>query len=543
MPDPADGPGEHIAAGPAGSGALVHDPVLEQARIRPTAVALIGPDRSLTFGELREAALSVAARLAEAGVGVGDPVGIVLEKGVDQQVAVFGALLAGAAFVPIDVAAPQARRAGLLARVTTTVVTRSRYTGGLPPGMTVVDVDRPDEPGRAAWAAVPRRGVPDGVANMLFTSGSTGEPKCVVVTHRAIAHALARTRERYPVATGDRSLAVTALHHDMSLFDTFGMLGAGAATVLPDPARDRDAEHWAELVGRHGVTTWTSVPAMLEMLLEHDPAAAAGLRQVFLGGDRIPLGLVDALAAHAPRARVVSVGGPTETTLWNIWFPIAGRDPVWRSVPYGRPLPGNEYHLLDDRLQDTAPGEIGTLYCSGTGVTLGYHADPARTAAAYVPHPRTGTRMFRTGDLGRRLPDGTIEFCGRGDRQLQIGGHRVEPGEIEAVLAGHAGVHHAVVVPGRRDRDGRVRGLVAWIRPESGKAPDPEELTRHAGAALPPHMVPGRVLIRTELPLTRNGKIDHRELERAAADGAAAGPSDTLSAVDAALAARFGGRG
>lgn len=539
MPEPG-------AGAPVG-GALVHDLVLDQARIRPTAFALIGPDRSVTFGELYEQALTVAARLVETGVDVGDPVGIALEKGVDQQIAVFGALLAGAVFVPVDVGAPPARRARLLDRVTTTVLTRSRYTDGIPPGTAVVDLDRADDPGPAARAVVPRRGDPEGVANMLFTSGSTGAPKCVLVTHRGIVHALAGTRERYPVAAGDRSLAVTALHHDMSLFDTFGMLGAGAAIVLPDPARDRDAEHWAELVRRHGVTTWTSVPAMLEMLLEQEPAAAAGLRRVFLGGDRIPLDLLDALARHAPRTQLVSVGGPTETTLWNIWYPVAGRDPAWRSVPYGRPLPGNDYHLLDDRLQDTAPGEVGTLYCSGIGVTIGYHADPARTAAAYVPHPRTGARLFRTGDLGRRRPDGTIEFCGRGDRQLQIGGHRVEPGEIEAVLSGHPGVHSAVVVPGRRDEAHRVRGLVAWVRPRPGHRPDPAELIRHAGSSLPPHMVPGRVLIRTEFPLTRNGKIDREELERAATDDApSAGPAhgtDTLSAVDAALAARFGGRG
>ncbi|KQX50767.1 MULTISPECIES: non-ribosomal peptide synthetase [unclassified Streptomyces] len=449
-----------------------------QVAARPDAPAVIAPDRSLSYAELDAAARQVADWLRTHGARPGRLVGVVMEKGWEQAVAAYAVLFSGAAYLPIDPDLPGGRVRALLAKgEVELVLTQSRLDASLdwPTGPLRLSLDGPlpavtDTP-------PPVDGGPADLVYTMFTSGSTGEPKGVSVNHRALVNCLVETVAAFRITAGDRCLAVSALHHDLSVFDLFGVLGAGGTMVVPAAADRRDPAHWARLIAAHGVTVWNSVPAMMEMLLEAvggDPATGSGdavaplesLRLAFLGGDWIPLAVPRRLADAAPGVEVVSAGGPTETTLWSIWHRIAEVDPSWRSVPYGTPLANVGYHLLDERLDECPEWVTGEMYVSGVCLADGYWREPERTDAVFITHPRSGERMYRTGDLGRWRPDGTVEFMGRADFQVKIRGQRIELGEIEAALLAHPEVASAVVTAtARTDRPGH-DGLVAYVIPE-----------------------------------------------------------------------------
>ncbi|MFG3104467.1 amino acid adenylation domain-containing protein [Streptomyces sp. NPDC048182] len=498
--------------------APAHAAFVRRATDRPDRPAVVTADRTLTYGELLKAAARVGAALTARGHGPGSVVGVLLEKGPQQAVAVYGALLAGAAYLPLDPAQPAARVRDLLARAgVTTVLTRAG--AGLPPllpeGTEAIAVDGDDLPDAEPPAPDRLLQHPEDLLYVLYTSGSTGTPKGVMIEHRGMVNALRETAETFAVGPDDVVLGLTALHHDMAAFDLLGVLGAGGTLVLPDAGAVRDPAHWIGLMRERGVTLWNSVPAMLEMLLDHPDAASAlpSLRLAFTGGDWIPPETARTLARLAPHTRLVSVGGPTETTLWNIWHPVTPADLDRPTIPYGRPLANTEYHVLDARLRERPDGVTGEMYCSGVGLARGYRQDAERTGAAFLTHPGTGQRLYRTGDLGRYLPDGTLEFVGRADLQVKVRGQRIEPGEVEAALAAHPGVDRAVVtgvpVPGRRT----LRALTAHVRAAAPSTPPaPEELRAFLAERLPEHMVPVAFVPVDRFPLTANGKVDRAAL-------------------------------
>ncbi|MFB7358169.1 amino acid adenylation domain-containing protein [Streptomyces gardneri] len=455
---------------------------------RPDAPAVIAPDRTLSYGELDASARQVAAWLRAHGAGPGRLVAIVMDKGWEQVVAAYAVLYSGAAYLPIDPDLPGARLRHLLAKgEVDLVLTRSALDATLdwPTGPLRLSLDRPlptvpDTP-------LPSGGSPADLVYTMFTSGSTGEPKGVMVSHRALVNCLVETVETFGIGVGDRCLAVTALHHDLSAFDVFGMLGAGGTLVVPAAADRRDPAHWTELIATHRVTVWNSVPAMMEMLLESagEGDRLASLRLAVLGGDWIPLAVPPRLAKASPGVEVLAIGGPTETTVWSIWYRVAEIDPAWRSIPYGTPLANVRYYVLDERLQECPDWVTGEMYVSGACLADGYWRDAERTEAVFLAHPETGERMYRTGDLGRWLPDGTIEFMGRADFQVKIRGQRIELGEIEAALVAHPAVSSAVVTAtGRPDRPGH-DGLVAYVV-AGPDAADVEEARRSGVTVLDP---------------------------------------------------------
>jgi amino acid adenylation domain-containing protein len=494
----------------------MHDAFLRQAAIQPDAVALVGADgQEITYADLLGRATRLADRLGGWGLA-GEPVAVLLHPGVDQVVAAYAVLLAGAAYLPLDPESPPERlRAMLVTAGDPAVVTHSVLAGGLGVDR-VLCVDQPAAPTestRDIFVAGPAD-----LAYVLFTSGSTGVPKAVLTEHRGVVNCLRETVTVFGVGPGDRCLGLTAPYHDMSVFDVFGVLGAGGTLVLPDANRRTDPDHWRDLIDRYRVTVWNSVPAMLEMLLDRlrDKGyhSMSALRLAFLGGDWIPLEVARTLHREVPGARLVSVGGPTETTVWNIWYPVTRIDPDWRSIPYGAPIANTRYLVLDGRMRDCPDDVVGELYCAGVGLARGYLGDDAATAAAFVTHPGTGERLYRTGDLGRFRPDGLIEFVGRRDDQIQVGGRRIEPAEVEAALAGHPAVAQVAVVPvPREDGTPGNRGCAAHLVLAAGHpTPSAGELRAFLGERLPAYLVPGRFAIHDALPLTRNGKVDRRRL-------------------------------
>ncbi|MFJ4865439.1 amino acid adenylation domain-containing protein [Streptomyces sp. NPDC088748] len=496
---------------------LLHDAVGRQAAARPGAPAVITADTTLTYGELDRMADRIAHRLRALGAAPNTLVAVLMHKGWQQIPAVLGVLRSGAAYLPVDAGLPQ-ERIGQLIAAGRAAVALVQPGGHVPAGVTALVVDRqpgedrPDGPqGAVEPADAPATG-PDDLAYVIFTSGSTGRPKGVMISHRSAVNTVDDISSRFAVGPGDRVLGLSSLSFDLSVYDVFGVLGAGGALVLPAPGEARDPGRWAALADEHRVTLWNSVPPLLELLVEHCEQQGAGfprsLRTALLSGDWIPLTLPGRVRAIADRApELISLGGATEAAIWSIWHPIEGIDPGWRSVPYGTPLRNQTFHVLDAELTDKPDHVTGDLHIGGAGVAQGYWDDPGRTAAQFIVHPVTGERLYRTGDLGRYRPDGTLELLGRDDFQVKIGGHRIELGEIEAVLAAHPGVRTAVVVA----RD--ARRLIGYAVPESGApAPAEEELRSHLAAKLPSYMVPSAVVTLDRLPIGPNGKLDRRAL-------------------------------
>ncbi|MGH3794146.1 MAG: amino acid adenylation domain-containing protein [Pseudonocardiaceae bacterium] len=483
------------------SGRLLPDRFFELTARQPDAPALLwGADGRLSYRELAERALRVASTLREKGVRSGEPVAIVLPKGPDQVVAVLGVLAAGAAYVPIGVTQPPARRE----RIRRVAGFEFALTDGQPfDGVTALSVADAMRGGSAL--AQPIRVAEDGVAYILFTSGSTGEPKGVEVPHRAAMNTIDDLNGRFAVGESDRCLAVSALDFDLSVYDLFGLLSAGGAVVLVDEDDRRDARQWAQLVRGHRVSVLNCVPALLDMLLlAAGPDDLASLRTVLLGGDRVGTDLPGRVAAAAPDCRFAGLGGTTETAIHSTVCEVDRVPSTWRSVPYGTPLRNVRCRVVDVRGRDCPDWVGGELWIGGEGVALGYRGDPERTAERFVEH--LGSRWYRTGDLARYWPDGTLEFLGRRDHQVKIRGFRIELGEVESALAEHPQVHRAVATV----RDSQ---LVAAV---SGDVcgDDVRDWSRHL---LPPHMVPARVMVLDRFPLTPNGKIDRpavRELVR-----------------------------
>ncbi|MEV6834713.1 amino acid adenylation domain-containing protein [Streptomyces sp. NPDC051133] len=470
-------------AGPRPEG-LLHTAVVAQAERTPGRPAVITPSRTLGYGELLGRARAVAAALASAGVRTGERVGIVMDKGWEQAVAAFGVLLADGAYLPVDTTQPALRRATVLtdagARV---VLTQSRLLPGLdlPSGVRAVAVDTLEPTDRCPG----NRAAPGDLAYVIYTSGSTGVPKGVMITHAAARNTVDDINARFSVTADDRVLGLAQLGFDLSVYDLFGPLAAGGALVLPDPARRGDPAHWADLLARYDVTLWNSVPAQMQMLEEYlrtDPAAdVSRLRLALLSGDWIPVTLPDAIRRRVPGLDVVSLGGATEAAIWSIHHRVGTVDPDLGSIPYGRPLANQRFHVLDTLMRECPTHVTGELYIAGDGLALGYLGDPERTAERFVTHPASGERLYRTGDLGRRRPDGEIEFLGRADRQVKLNGHRVELAEVEATLLAHpAAAAAAATVQG----EGGARTLVAFAEPAPAEAPPlPAALAERAAAA------------------------------------------------------------
>ncbi|MFY1671392.1 amino acid adenylation domain-containing protein [Plantactinospora sp. WMMB334] len=500
---------------PAG---LLHEPFFSMAARMPGRPAVITPDRTVSYGELAAHAHGIAARLAGAGVRPNELVAVAMEKGWEQCGAVLGILASGAAYLPIDPDLPDERFRFLLEHGEVAVVlTQARLLAAgadrFGAGRTVLAADELPA-GRAGGDRPAVRTTADDLAYVIFTSGSTGVPKGVMISHRGALNTVTDVNERFGVGPDDRVLALSSLSFDLSVYDIFGPLAVGGAVVMPAAKAHRDPAAWRELLTTSAVTVWNSVPALMELLVEHlgvagphgDPLA---LRLVMMSGDWIPVTLPDRIRATVGKPEIVSLGGATEASIWSILYPVDAVAPGWTSIPYGVPMRNQTFHVLDDALRPRPVWVPGQLYIGGVGLAEGYLRDEGRTRAGFVVHPVTGERLYRTGDLGRLLPEGVIEFLGREDSQVKIQGYRVELGEIEAAITSHPEVRAAVaVVHGRRHGS---RRIVAFVAPRAGDE-IPQDLAESLAATLPQYMLPAAYQRLGAVPLTPNGKVDRQAL-------------------------------
>jgi amino acid adenylation domain-containing protein len=542
LPDPVPATHRQLVASlnattgqpPAGR---LEDGFIKRAASQPDAVALVTPETTMTYRDLEELSRAIAGSLRARGVGRGDLVPVVMPKGWQQVAAVLGILRAGAAYCPVDIAWPAERVRMLIAECSPRVVLVQPQHGltlGDTARVTTLSVDQPGAGEAVRHPLDTARGTNADLAYVIYTSGSTGRPKGVMVEHRAALNTVLDINARIGLGPDDRVFGVSSLSFDLSVWDIFGTLAAGACLVIPEAAPHADPVEWAATAGRYGITVWNSVPTLAEMLVEavegRPGTGRCSVRCFLLSGDWIPVSLPGKLHELRPDARIIALGGATEASVWSNAYELGTVDPAWRSIPYGTPLRHQAMTVLDHRLDIRPPWATGRIYLGGAGLARGYWHDEQRTSERFVRHPRTGQRLYWTGDLGRYWPDGTVEFLGREDRQVKIQGFRVEPGEIEAVIRSHPAVRDCVVCAGHSA--GHQRHLMSLVVPGPEDRPSAAGIAAYVRSRLPHYMVPPRIGFADRLPLTPNGKVDHDAvlalLQPAGGvdDGPAAGQAD-----------------
>lgn len=513
------------------SGRCLHQGFFDNAAAKPDATAVVwglGEDGGAwSYGELAERSLAVAGALHACGVGPGDTVAVQLPKGRDQVLAVLGILATGAGYLPIGFDQPEARRAKILQ---TADVAAALTCAGAEMGASIPCLSIDDARNYPAPLSAPVFTGVDEIAYVIFTSGSTGVPKGVDVRHSGAMNTIDAVNEWLDVGSVDRVLALSALEFDASVYDIFGMLSAGGSLVAVDSEQRAAATTWVELLRHHRVSILNCVPSMLDMILElGGDRLGDSLRAVTLGGDWVGADLARRLAKQVPGCRFAGLGGATETSIHHTICEVTGEPPShWATVPFGVPLGNVRCRVVSPSGRDCPDWVPGELWVGGANVAAGYRNDPQRTAERFVEYD--GIRWYRTGDMARYWPDGTIEFLGRADDQVQIRGYRVELGEVESALRSVPGVRHAVAAV----IEANAPTLVAAV---AGEPVDVDGVVTAVADLLPSYMVPKRIVALEQIPLTPNGKLDRRAvnklLEPQAADTRGSAPSND---VEAALA-------
>jgi amino acid adenylation domain-containing protein len=498
-------------------GLCVHELFEAQVERTPDAVAAVSGDASLSYAELNRRANRLAHRLRELGVGPDARVAVCVERSLEMVVGVLGALKAGGAYVPLDPGYPAERLRYMLRdsapRVVLTQASIAAGEAGLfeGPGVEVLALDAPER--RERPATNPPRGElgPDHLAYVIYTSGSTGSPKGVMVPHRAVVNRLEWGKEAWGRRADEVVFQATSLSFDVSIWELFRPLAAGARVVLARPGKEGDSGDLATPLRRHGITRAHFVPSLLRHFLDvHEAPGRTALEQVVCAGEPLPMALLREVRERLPGVEVHNLYGPSEAASAVAALGCA-LEPESTWAPIGRPTANVRVYVLDRAGEPVPVGVAGELYIGGAGLARGYQGRPALTAERFVADPfggEPGGRLYRTGDLVRRRADGTLEFLGRNDFQVKVRGFRIELGEIEARLREHAGVREAVVVA-REDAAGEQRLAAYWV----GEAEvEVQALRSHLGGRLPEHMVPAAYVRLERLPLTPNGKLDRGAL-------------------------------
>ncbi|RKG91961.1 non-ribosomal peptide synthetase [Corallococcus terminator] len=485
-----------------------------QVAARPGAIAVRHGAQALTYAELDVRANQLAWALKAQGVGRVTPrVGVCLPRGIDLVVSLVAILKAGGAYVPLDPDYPSERLAFMAgdARLVT-VVTQASHADVVPAGAwSILCLDAQAE----AWTSRDRRAPPDegcadDLAHILYTSGSTGQPKGVCIPHRGVAR-LVLDPDFLQVRPEDRVAQTSTVAFDASTFELWGALLNGATLVLLSKEEVIEPLVLARRIRDEGITILFLTTALLNHVARTDASLLKGLRGLLFGGEAADPTCIRAVLAHSAPEHLVNAYGPTENSAYSTWFSPTRIEPDAVSVPIGRPVSNSTAYVLDEHRHPVAPGVVGELFVGGDGLAWGYWERPELTADAFVPHPFSstpGARLYRTGDLVRQLHDGAFVFVGRRDHQVKVRGFRIELGEIEAVLRRHPSVKEALVLM-REDAPGDKR-LVSYVT--FREALTASDLRAHVQELLPSHMVPSAFVLLDALPMTPNGKVDRRAL-------------------------------
>ncbi|NWO06484.1 MAG: amino acid adenylation domain-containing protein [Alteromonadaceae bacterium] len=487
--------------------APIHQAFLAQVEQQPEKIALINESVELTYRELNTVSDSVARLLIEAGGQPGSLVAVVMPKCWQQVAAVLAIVKAGGAYLPIDATLPAARIAELIRLGgVEQVVTVTQHLAELPTTLKIIEVSS----SLPAMDFTPVEMPVDQIAYVIFTSGSTGKPKGVAISHKAAWNTIQDVQARFEIDSICIGYGLSSLSFDLSVFDIFGILGAGGTLVIPAQNALKEPAVWYQDIHTHKINFWNSVPALFQMLNDYVAfnkyPAVDSLTTVFMSGDWIPLDLFSKAQINAPEANLYSLGGATEAAIWSIYYPIQQVAPDWRSIPYGMPLSNQGFLVLSPQLELLPPWAEGDLYISGDGLAIEYWGDAEKTQKAFIHHPCKQQRLYKTGDRGRLNPEGYIEFLGRNDTQVKLQGYRIELGEIEYHIRSCDGVTdccvHVCELAG-----GKI--LVAYI---VGQSTDLDTIPAILQRTLPQYMIPMFYESLEQIPLTSNGKVDRSKL-------------------------------
>ena len=482
-----------------------------QAAQTPEAVALVCGETQLTYRQLQQRATALAHTLRQQGIGPEQVVGLYAGRSLDLVIGMLAILQAGGAYLPLDVASPPARLAQLLQQAgVSLLLTQSPLRDRLPQGpwqILCLDSDLSAAPAELDCPAQPEH-----LAYVMYTSGSTGLPKGVAVSHRAITRLVLNTNY-VTISAGDRLAFASNISFDAATFEVWGALLNGATVVEVPPGLNLAAHAFAAFLQETGCQILFLTTALFNQLIQLAPDAFASLSYVLFGGEAVTPSLVRELLLHNAPEHLLHVYGPTENTTFSTWYPVQEVPTTAQTVPIGRSISNSEVYVLDEQLRLVPVGAPGELYVGGEGLARGYHRQPDLTAERFIPHPfseEPGARLYRTGDQVRWREDGVLEFLGRMDQQVKIRGFRIEPAEIETILAESPSIQKCAVMV-RKDKNGE-KSLVAYIVPRPDQEIMPAKMRAYLKTRLPDYMLPSAWVVLDHLPLTDNGKVDRRAL-------------------------------
>ncbi|HCE3226384.1 TPA: amino acid adenylation domain-containing protein [Vibrio parahaemolyticus] len=448
---------------------LLHERIFAYADHYPARLAMVHNEQMFSFESLTYRAKCLANTLINAGLEKDERVAISMEKGPGQVIAALAILYAGGIYVPIAPDQPILRRQAIIDSANIRFVLRCQTTLSHYEWTSATHFEWQDA-SHSPLLSSPHQCAPTDTAYIIYTSGSTGTPKGVVISHLSALNTCIDINQRHQINENDRVLSLSALHFDLSVYDIFGVLSAGGALIIPLETQRRDPMAWSTLVDSHKVTLWNTVPALFDMFLTYCEGMSlntpAHLNTVLLSGDWVDLSLPERYRRFQPQGTFSAMGGATEAAIWSNEYWVEQVAEHWRSIPYGYPLSNQAYRVVDSAGRDCPDWVVGELWIGGVGVAQGYWNDPERTAAQFVEDHDSITglhqRWYRTGDMGCYWPDGTLEFLGRQDTQVKVGGYRIELGDIDAALNRIDGVRHGVSLA-LSTQGGKDRQLEAFV--------------------------------------------------------------------------------
>ena len=487
---------------------LLHSKILEAALKYPDKLAVADGVEEWDYQQLMLKSSSIVKAIRERNISAQSNIAIVMPKSAWQVAAAVAILSENCVYVPIDSGNAVKRLELIVKNAQIDYIFAHSECPVNVEGAEVIYVDKLQQVNENLLKA---DGDINSNAYIIHTSGSTGVPKGVVITHKGAVNTIEDINKRYSVDNTDSVIGLSQLNFDLSVYDIFGILSVGGSLIYPDAKKYANPSHWAELINKYKITVWNSVPAFAQMLISYldskEGVKFDEFKAVLLSGDWIPLTLPDKIISYMPNVKIACMGGATEASIWSNVHDYKGLSDEWSSIPYGKALSNQEMYVLDSNLNICPIGVAGEIYIAGDGLAVGYLNDKEKTNDSFIIHPDWNKRIYRTGDAGKYFSNREIEFLGRLDSQVKIRGHRIELGEIESCFNEIDGVKQAIA---EVYSDNSTKKLVLFV--VSDRAFSSDELSDHAKEYLPEYMIPESYEFVQNIPLTVNGKVDHKQL-------------------------------
>jgi len=482
---------------------------------KPDNLAVVDQFGRYTYRDIYKKSLVLAQHLYQHGATKNTLIAVLCEKNCQQIIAVLGILKSGAAYLPLHVKWPLGRIEEVLeaGEIKNILVSDQQWHAikntSLTKNYKIIRLSDFENVEADPSIVLPTIQLTD-IAYVIFTSGTTGKPKGVTLSHQSVMNTLAAVNQRFDVNSKDRILALSDLSFDLSVYDIFGLLSAGGAIVFPEHDKLNDPAQWISLLCNEGVTIWNSVPQLMQVLIDYfahlDSPEPCKLRLILLSGDRIPLSLPNQIREYCPDSTMMSLGGATEGGIWSIWYEIKSVDGHWHSIPYGQAMPNQKVYILNESLEH-CPAEVhGEIYLAGESLAVGYWGNLEKTQAHFINHPQLG-RIYKTGDRGRRYQDGNLEILGRVDTQVKLSGYRIELEEIIYRVSQFNKIQRPLALV--KKYEGRDHIILYYTASEPVFE---ESINNYLAHYFPSYMMPSFYIQLDYFPLSANGKIDYAAL-------------------------------